>query len=980
MFTSSALEIAQRHAALVHQLGGAACIVPVPADADSLRLEVGELAGLPVWSLDAAPSVARQVARRVAQRGELGLLLAAQGTSGSECAAVTLLPLRLVALDATAADTLVFRRLSLALQHPRATALEQAIAFAEALDVDAVGRRTFALLRSLLDRGIAQLPSRVAREARHAWILVQLTRLLFLRFVESEGWLDGNPRFLAEAIDTCLGARRDPARHLLHPLFFGTLNRPPEQRSKLARHFGAIPFLNGGLFEPHAIERSHSLQLPTEFWREAFAALVDRVDVSLSADARDGRVTPELLGRVFEGVMDVEERKQEGAFFTPPPLVDAVLREALACHLSHRLRRTESAIAKALHDPDPALSRALLDVTVLDPAAGSGAFLVGALDLLHGPGDRQPGRVRHLVTRRLYGVDRHPDAVRLAELRLWLEVLRSMRGRSVQQIPPLPNLDATVRAGDALLDPLAQQSLGRAGATLLRARQRALATASGSTKRVLLAELRRLEREGILAALTLRAERLEYQIGEILERGRAADLFGSRSRLERHDSAELAALRQERAHLRRDRRRVERDQRAAPFAMAAAFAPVFAGRGGFDLVVGNPPWVRAERLPEAMRAGLASRYRWWRSAGTGWRHLPDLSVAFVERSHELLAPNGTLALLVPAKLATASYAHACRDALAHGSTLHRVADLANDERAGFDATTYPLAIIASRRAAARGHLVRTALSPMASAIPQEEWRGADTWLLASPQVQRLAARLAARHPPLSEQVTPQLGVKTGANAAFLNPPERLARWSRRALRGRDVRAFHWQCQTRLLWPADPHGHPWAQLPGELISYLTPHRAALQRRADLHGERWWQLFRTSAATSPHRVVWGDLARRLEASLVTETEVIPINSCYVAALPTANAAGSLVAWLNCTWIRALARVRAEPAAGGAARFGARAVGAVPLPRPVLGHPVLAALACAAETHDVSEALDDCTADLLELDADDRAVLAPLAAHRR
>ena len=980
MFTSPALDTAHAHAALVHQLGGAARVVTVPADPASSLLEAGELAGLPVWSLHASIAEARTHARRLARFGRLGLLLARDPAHQSDTIAVTIPPLRFTPLGHDPLTALPLRRLGLAARHPRPSALEQAIAFADALDVDAAGRRTFALLRGLLDRATTLLPGCVPREDRHAWTLVQITRLLFLRFVESEGWLAGNPRFLAEAVDRCLMARRDPTRHLLHPLFFGTLNRPLAARSRFARSFGAIPFLNGGLFEPHAIERAYSLRLPTEFWRDAFAAIVDRVDVSLDADTADGRVTPELLGRVFEGVMDVDERKQEGAFFTPPRLVAAILREAISCNLAPRLGRSEVAIATALDDPDPALTAALLDITVLDPAVGSGAFLVGALALLHGPGPRQPARVRQLVTRRLFGVDRHPDAVRLTELRLWLEVLRAMRGRPAHRIPPLPNLDATVRAGDALLDPLAGHPLAPGTIGVLASGQRALASAGGRTKRALLGELRRLEQRAILEALLRREVALEQRIAAVLSRGRATDLFGETPRLQRGDARELTALRRSRLEVRRERRRLARDHSAAPFALAAAFAPILARRGGFDLVVGNPPWVRAERLPEPMRQLLSARYRWWRSGGAGWRHLPDLAVAFVERSHELLTPGGTLALLLPVKLATAGYARACRDALATTATLHRVADLANDARAGFDATTYPLAIIASRRAPPPDHGVHIGLTADTPVATQQHWRDADTWVLAPPRLQQLAARLAAEHPPLLEQVHPQLGVKTGANAAFLDPPESLAPWSRRALRGRDIRAFQLQAPTRFLWPADARGAPWPNLPPQLVDYLAAHRAILSRRADLHDACWWRLFRTSAATAAHRVAWGDLARRLEATVVYDTEVIPINSCYVAAVPSASAAESLTAWLNCSWIRALARLRAEPAAGGAARFGARAVGAVPLPRAVLGHPVLAALTHAAADHDVHVALDDCAADLLGLSYDDRALLAPLATHRR
>jgi len=72
--------------------------------------------------------------------------------------------------------------------------------------------------------------------------------------------------------------------------------------------------------------------------------------------------------------------------------------------------------------------------------------------------------------------------------------------------------------------------------------------------------------------------------------------------------------------------------------------------GGFDLVTGNPPWVRAERLAPRVRETLAARYSCWRPGATrGFAHLPDLAVAFVERAFELHASGGVVALLVPAR-------------------------------------------------------------------------------------------------------------------------------------------------------------------------------------------------------------------------------------------------------------------------------------------------------------------------------------------
>lgn len=965
--------VATRHATLIHRLGGDACLLPVPA-AHGEAVEIGRFAGLPCWSTVGDAVATRRIAHLVARRGAIGLLLADTPDGSARLITATVEPITLTALAPADDSALPLRRLARLVHHDHGSALAAGIACAQALDVDAAGRATFAAMRTLLDSAITTLPSRVPVATRHAWSLLQLTRLLFLRFVESEGWLNGEATFLATRFDACLAQHRDPQRHLLAPLFFGTLNRPTATRSRLARGFGRIPFLNGGLFEPHQLERRHALHLPTAFWRDAIEQLVLRTEVTLAHDELDGRVTPEMLGRVFEGVMAPEERKRDGTFFTPPALVGALLRAGLAAHLARRLSRPEAEVSEQLHAPDTVLQAALLDTTVLDPSVGSGAFLVGALELLHGPGPRDRRRVEHLVTRRLFGVDRNPAAVRLSELRLWLEVLRAMRGAPIERVRPLPNLHATIRAGDALLDP----EIAPLGTTLvrrLRLAQARVARAHGAEKRERLRALRCAEDGAFRDALAEREAMLDRSIRELVFAQRAATLFGDVTPLRADDRERLARLHEAHRGVRRELRRLANGTSAAPFALATAFAPILGGRGGFDLVVGNPPWVRAEQLPRDNRLALAARYRWWRHAGgQGFRHLPDLSVAFVERSLDLLAPQGTLALLLPAKVATAGYATVARAALAERTTLHVVADLAEDPRAEFDATTYPLALVASQGAPPPEHAVRVGLLPDSDHHPQREWAAHGPWLLTTPDAHAVAQRLRASFPRLLDRFTLQLGVKTGANEAFLNPPDALAPWCRDAVRGRDVRAFAVQPRQRLLWPADDRGAPWPRLPPHVAAHLAQYAVRLQQRADLTKGPWWQLFRVRAATSPHRVVWGDLARRLEAATLPDADAVPLNSCYVIATRDAHHAEALAAWLNSSWIRALARLSAEPAAGGAARFGARAVGAVPWVPAIVAHPEL------REVTGNPEALDAIVAEALTLDARDRDALAPLAARRR
>jgi hypothetical protein len=426
------------------------------------------------------------------------------------------------------------------------------------------------------------------------------------------------------------------------------------------------------------------------------------------------------------------------------------------------------------------------------------------------------------------------------------------------------------------------------------------------------------------------------------------------------------------------------------FHYQSQFADVFA-RGGFDVVVGNPPWVRAEELAPAVRKHLSLRYRWWRGrrGARGYGHQPDLSVAFLERASELAAPGGTIGFLVPAKLATAGYAATTRSMIAERMTVHALADLGHDPRAAFDATIYPMALVASRAVAHEEHAARLSLEPgQARAwLPQSRLRDGP-WLLGGEAQAVALERLTNGRPRLGARFRCHLGVKTGLNEVFLDPkdpiePELLV-W---AVRGRDVAPFAVRAEARLLYPHSTTGEPLRELPPRARSYLRRHAARLKARKDYDGGPEWTLFRTGPASAAHRVVWPDLAPCLAAAALTghqSDRFMPLNSCYLTSVPDAPTALRLCAWLNSTWIRAAAAAVADPAAGRFRRFNARVVEGLPLPAAVLADAELLALGERERAgHHDQAALDACAARLLELDPDTCHVLAELGAagrHRR
>src|SRR5262249_22320752 len=128
----------------------------------------------------------------------------------------------------------------------------------------------------VLESMATSLPGARPPAERRVAALLPLTRVLFLYFVQAKGWLDGRPDYLRRLLDASLSRRKHFHRAALHPLFFGTLNRKPADR-KATHKLGRIPYLNGGLFEPHPVERrAGPVLFSNELWRGAFDGLFER--------------------------------------------------------------------------------------------------------------------------------------------------------------------------------------------------------------------------------------------------------------------------------------------------------------------------------------------------------------------------------------------------------------------------------------------------------------------------------------------------------------------------------------------------------------------------------------------------------------------------------------------------------------------------------------------------------------------------------
>ena len=937
-----------------------------------------------VFALEAGDpeAAARVAARRLSAGAERGLACALGGQPLRLVCAAGPVGLRLATISVSTPSGSALATLERLAPAKGESALALSLRIGEVLASEGVTPRFFRAFRSTLDRLTERLSTPRSHVDRHALALTALTRVLFLYFIQSKGWLDGDTRYVARLLDRALTSRRHFHRSFLHALCFGALNRPAASRSAAARALGRIPFLNGGLFEPSALERQYGPAIWSNAeWRAAFDDLFERFHFSVREHDAGEFVAPDMLGRVFEGVMDSDVRHATGSYYTPAALVREVVRAGLEAALTHRLGLSPSAAAQWVHEgvaPKPAPD--LGGLTVLDPAGGSGAFLLGALDelvtLRRTAGDGPLLAVRRdVLAHSLFGVDLTPTAVRLTELRLWLALVADEDSADFPSIAPLPNLDGHVRQGDTLLDPLMlAASLGgravRAGAAearRLEGARRSLFQLAGPEKRAAQAELNRAEAALARKLLDDGRAALEGAINELLTLARSRDLFGRRHGITVDQRLRLTRLRQSLKEVRASQRKLRLEGAAPFFSFESHFADVML-RGGFDLVTGNPPWVRAERLPPRVRETLASRYSCWRPAATrGFAHLPDLAVAFTERALELVRPGGgVVALLVPAKFATSGYAEPLRQRLAHATRIERAVPLADPVAQTFGAAVYPMALVAARADPAGVETTGTALGPKPAVptVPQRQLQNTGPWILIA-GAERIMRRLRSQFPIVRDRWTPQLGVKTGADDLFLLDQERPG--TRPAVRGRDISA--WRCKPRrhVIWTHGADGRPLARLSREFFERLSTHEERLRLRSDYRGGPPWQLFRTALGFAAHRVVWPDLGRRLGA-VVPPSEVVPLNTVYGIATRESADAAALAALFNSCWLTALARLVADPARGGFRRFNARVVGGLPVPpRESSVWTELARRGARCEQ------ADDLIADAFELDGADRRALA-------
>lgn len=535
----------------------------------------------------------------------------------------------------------------------------------KAFDVEAVTEEFFEDYQSVFHDLQDDLTGQTAdKRWAHDYALQFLNRCMFLYFIQRKRWLGDDTEFLQSFWENYQAAN-EPVDSFVHRwlsvLFFEAFNNkfhgghrhfPDQIREALA----LAPYLNGGLFTENALDREYDFQISDSRFEEIFAFL-EKYNFTIAEDSpldQEVAVDPEMIGKVYESLVNVSDEEDEqgdaGIFYTQRTEIDLMCRLALVDNLTNHLGKDHKNLLYEVifaFSPDDKveadgkltemqlwepLDATLKELTVVDPACGSGSFLVGLLYILDDLHDRVNqglgreessfDRKKGIIGQNLYGVDVKEWACHVAELRLWLALVIdtefSREELHARSEPLLPHFSFNIRCGDSLVQEIGGMNL----ATLrdafsgvppaLKARITRLKNEKlrffdndpicryGSEEELLLEEL-----ELFRTLVDTHAKDINQQIDDLQQlidapRERQMRLDGTveegvdrQLELQAMEwQQQIEVLTEDLDHLKVARSALV-SAKDVPFVWDIAFVEIFTGeKEGFDIVIGNPPYVR----------------------------------------------------------------------------------------------------------------------------------------------------------------------------------------------------------------------------------------------------------------------------------------------------------------------------------------------------------------------------------------------------
>ncbi|MCI5813665.1 MAG: N-6 DNA methylase [Bacteroidales bacterium] len=477
-----------------------------------------------------------------------------------------------------------------------------------------------------------------------------LGRIVFLHFLQKKGWLgvpldgewgDGDKQFMKHLFEASSQKQKDNYLDcVLEPLFAEALNtlRTDDIFDLKVKGFRniRIPYLNGGLFERDMLDEPKST-FPASYFDDLFEFFYQynfTIDENDPNDAEVG-IDPEMLGRIFENLL--EDNKDKGAFYTPKEIVQYMCRESLIAYLQtdvkkdsacNTIRQFVSSYDASLlpEELKEVLDKKLKDVKICDPAIGSGAFPMGLLRELYncrkaieGIDDEKAVNIKtHIIQNNIYGVDIEKGAVDIARLRFWLALIVD------EQAPhALPNLDFKIMQGNSLLEQF--EGVDLSGMSLNEQEQKR--TRKGKAWQAYFA----FDEQDALA-------NIQHAIKEYYNSDNHAQKVVLRNVINENVRNYILTLKGCTPDIRQKIKELPIPNDKF-FLWHIYFKEVF-DKGGFDIVIGNPPYINVQLMSEEDKTLYKKLF-------SSFFKRCDIFALFIENGLSLSSSDGILTYIIP---------------------------------------------------------------------------------------------------------------------------------------------------------------------------------------------------------------------------------------------------------------------------------------------------------------------------------------------
>jgi hypothetical protein len=749
-----------------------------------------------------------------------------------------------------------------------------------------------------------------------------LGQIVFLYFLQKKGWLgldekekygEGDKNFLRTLYN-----KTKPDENFFNDylefLFYDALSKK-RVTDYYERFKTRIPFLNGGLFDPIEFYdwQQTDIAIPNKIFSdrksdEEGTGILDVFDLYNFTVKEDEpletevAIDPEMLGKVFERMLDVTERKSKGAFYTPREIVHYMAQQSLLYFLETQLKSenvpkedleifihygehiidkdvaveegklkqtaNKHTIPESIRQHAKAIDEALKNIKICDPAVGSGAFPVGIMNEIvklrklltpfiknEKVDERSAYRFKsNAIQNSIYGVDIDAGAVEIAKLRLWLSMV--VDEQSIKTVEPLPNLDYKIVKGNSLIN-----------------------MPDGS--------IRNGDLENEIEKLT----KIYYTITDKQKKQEQKEIIDGKIKQLLSSASEFAGY-------------------EIDFDFKLFFHLVFSDNNGFDIVIGNPPFIDHKRLKHISH--LLKSFKTYK--GTS-----DIFVYFFERGIDILKLNGILNLISSNKWIRSDYGIKLRQFLLEKNPLLLV-DIGTNRI--FDATVDSSITFLQKNTPQKQFFV--------CVFPKEENLrdfkylvdkyskirndlNEHTWLIANKNFDFLKQKIENTGIPLKKwKVKIYRGVTTGLNEAFIinnQIKERLIQDDpqnksiiKPIIRGKDVKKYKanfaniWQLFIPWHFPLHKDERiKGASLEAERMfknnfSVVYNHllqfkEKLLNRNTDETGKRYeWYALQRCAATyhdefEKEKIIWQAITKRIEFSYDTEGMYLDVSAFFL-----------------------------------------------------------------------------------------------------